>query len=151
MEDLFIREALSQDLQEIYEIEQACFGEEQFSLHQLRYLITKAKGCFWVVESNQHVIAYVCFLSHALRSNLRLYSIAVHPDRKGEGIATLLLDKGLVYARKMNYKSMTLEVDVRNLAAISLYEKKLFQIVRVLPSYYSENRDAFYMELTFKV
>ena len=44
-----IRQAVRSDLDSILEIETVCFGADSFSRRQLLYLITQAKGIFYVV------------------------------------------------------------------------------------------------------
>jgi [ribosomal protein S18]-alanine N-acetyltransferase len=136
--------ALPEHLAGIMEIENLCFAEEAFSRHQMAYLLLKAKGAFYVICRNQQIVAYICMISRSNASNLRIYSIAVHPGARGHHLATALLDKSVEYALSHQLSSITLEVDTTNKAALALYTKSGFQIITTKFGYY-HNGDAYYM------
>ncbi|MEG0518823.1 MAG: ribosomal protein S18-alanine N-acetyltransferase [Bacteroidales bacterium] len=137
--------AMPEHLTGIMEIETLCFAEEAFSRRQMAYLLSKAKGEFYVICHNQQVAAYISMVSRSNASNLRIYSIAVHPGARGHHLATALLDKSVEYARSHQLYSITLEVHTTNKAALALYTKSGFQIITVKPGYY-HNGDAYYMK-----
>jgi len=141
-----IRTAKKSDLLDIMTIEACCFEEDRFSKKQFIYLITESKGVFLVVEQADKVIAYITLLAHCRRSNLRLYSLAVHPSFKQMHLAQRLIDAGVQYAYQHALKSITLEVATSNAAAIQLYKKNLFELEKSIKDYYAKGKDAFYMK-----
>ena len=75
-------------------------------------------------------------------------TLAVHPDFRGMGIATRLIEEVLVEAHEKGAKRAMLEVRTSNLAAQKLYEKFGFKVVHKRPRYYVDNReDALLMNL----
>jgi ribosomal-protein-alanine N-acetyltransferase len=73
-------------------------------------------------------------------------TIAVHPQRQGEGLGELLLVSLLDQSMKLGARRATLEVRVSNRAALSLYLKYGFEIVSRRKRYYTDNNeDAFIM------
>ena len=145
--DAPIEQACLSDLDPILEIENMCFGPDSFTRSQFRYLITKAKGVFYVLKFEGRVVAYISLTSNSYTRNLRIYSIAVHPDMRGKGFAQQLLDKSILYAFENALKVVSLEVKTTNAAAISLYEKNGFTKTSIISYYYQDGSDAYRMRL----
>ena len=82
-----IREAQVKDIDTLVEIENLSFETDRFSRRSFRYLLTKANALSFVEESDEVVRGYATLLFHAGISLARLYSIAVHPQYHGQGIA----------------------------------------------------------------
>ena len=75
-------------------------------------------------------------------------TLAVHPDFRGMGIATRLIEQVLVEAHEKGARRAMLEVRTSNQAAQNLYEKFGFEVVYKRPRYYVDNReDALLMNL----
>ena len=68
--------------------------------------------------------------------------LAVHPERRGEGVATTLLSRALMVLAQSGVDSVKLEVRESNDAARSLYEQFGFEPVHRLPEYYRDGADA---------
>ncbi|MFO0110169.1 MAG: GNAT family N-acetyltransferase [Alphaproteobacteria bacterium] len=66
-----------------------------------------------------------------------LLSMGVLPDHRREGVGLVLLDYATHTARDMGAKTMTLEVNVTNTAAQTLYEQQGFEKFSVRKDYYS--------------
>lgn len=142
--NILCRKANIGDLDRILEIESKGFTEEAFSRRQLRYLIQHAKGAVFVAVLQDVTVGYISLLT---RSNIcgRLYSLAVDPAHRGKGIAATLIDAAVDFVRERGIGSIFLEVDVDNLAAIALYEKKGFIKRAVKKAYYHSGTDAYSM------
>nr|WP_279530114.1 GNAT family N-acetyltransferase [Halospeciosus flavus] len=69
--------------------------------------------------------------------------IAVHPERRGQGIGRTLLERALAVLSAQGARSVKLEVRRSNEAAISLYREFGFEYLRTLPRYYGDGEDAF--------
>ena len=143
--EIVVRQAVITDLDRITDIENICFGEDRFSRKQFRYLIARSKGIFYVIEHEGNVIAYISLLSNVRTHNLRIYSVAVHPDARGKRLGQLLMDKTLEFARSHQLQKITLEVKVTNEAAIGLYQKNGFEHVHIISNYYADGSNAYYM------
>jgi ribosomal-protein-alanine N-acetyltransferase len=79
---------------------------------------------------------------------LHILNIAVHPEFRNHGHASLLVRHILAAAREGKTRVVSLEVRVSNRAARSLYQKFGFREVGVRPKYYADNgEDAVLMDL----
>ena len=58
-------------------------------------------------------------------------SVSVLQEWKGRGIASTLMEQCIRHAKGPGYERIELEVDSENAAAIKLYEKKGFMVIRV--------------------
>lgn len=143
--DITLRKADLSDLPDILEMEQRCFGEDSFSKAQFIYLITHAKGFFYILQDGGKGVAYLSLLYHAGNHNLRIYSVAVHPDFRQKRLGQRLMEATIAYARTCQATKITLEVNVSNTPAIRLYEKNGFIKTGIKPNYYHDGSDAFYM------
>jgi ribosomal-protein-alanine N-acetyltransferase len=77
-----------------------------------------------------------------------LATLAVHPDYRGLGIATRLIDLVLLEAHELGAIKVMLEVRSSNYAAQALYKQFGFKVVHRRPRYYVDNReDALLMNL----
>jgi ribosomal-protein-alanine N-acetyltransferase len=68
-------------------------------------------------------------------------NVAVDPEHRGRGIATLLLDRLFEATASDARRGYTLEVRVSNLAAIRLYERLGFHSRGIRRGYYTDNRE----------
>ena len=144
--ELEIRQAIRSDIDSILEIETVCFGADSFSRRQFLYLTTQAKGIFYVVTDKGKVIAYSSLISNTRTHNLRIYSIAVHPEARGRKLGQLLMEKAIGFARSYQLKKITLEVNVTNETAIGLYLKNGFEATRIIYNYYADGSNAYSMQ-----
>lgn len=60
---------------------------------------------------------------------LVIHTLAVHPDFKKHGIASKMLDYVIAYGKELGYKTIRIDVCVKNMPAISLYQKYGFKNV----------------------
>lgn len=143
-----IRSAVPSDLGEIVRIETEAFGTEAFSRRQLLYLITRAKGAFFVALDAGRPVGYLSLLERPRFANLRIYSVATVPEARGLGIGQSLLDRAAEYARERNVREITLEVNIANTTALALYRKNGFSTTSRLPGYYHDGTDGWRMKRT---
>jgi [ribosomal protein S18]-alanine N-acetyltransferase len=68
-------------------------------------------------------------------------NVAVEPDHRGRGIATMLLDRLFELTADDARRGYTLEVRVSNATAIALYERLGFQSRGIWRAYYTDNRE----------
>lgn len=79
---------------------------------------------------------------------VHICTLAVHPDYRQLGLASLLLLRIMDQARGLSADVATLEVRVSNDAAIRLYDKFGFSVVGRRKAYYSDNREDAYIMTT---
>ena len=68
-------------------------------------------------------------------------NVAVSPDRRREGIASLLINRLFDLTSGRGRRGYTLEVRVSNAGAIKLYERLGFRARGVRRGYYTDNRE----------
>jgi ribosomal-protein-alanine N-acetyltransferase len=145
--DVTLKQASPGDLDEVMEIENACFGTDAFSRQQTARLMTRARGIFLIAEHNGATAGYLSFLTSRRHHTGRIYSIAVASGYRGLSIADILMNKTIDYANEKNLRAVFLEVRTDNTAAIRLYEKKGFITRAVKQNYYSDGTSAYRMVL----
>jgi [ribosomal protein S18]-alanine N-acetyltransferase len=70
---------------------------------------------------------------------LHILAIATHPDFRGRGVGTQMLDHVLAIARAAGCSLATLEVRRGNKPAIAMYERAGFKTVHVRARYYQDD------------
>jgi len=68
-------------------------------------------------------------------------NVAVDPDQRGRGIATMLLERLFDLTADDARRGYTLEVRVSNATAIALYERLGFEARGIRRGYYTDNRE----------
>jgi ribosomal-protein-alanine N-acetyltransferase len=131
-----IRRALPEDTDAVAALDRVCFRtpwarndfEKEFTENILAsYLIAESGGRLigyagiWVVSDEGHIT-----------------NIAVHPDWRDGGIATMLLQELLRIARGKGAARFTLEVRVSNEHALALYGKFGFRTAGYRKAYYAD-------------
>ncbi|HEX6463283.1 MAG TPA: ribosomal protein S18-alanine N-acetyltransferase [Vicinamibacterales bacterium] len=81
------------------------------------------------------VVAFcVCWV---VFDELHINTLAVAPDERRKGLATLLLEHVLAEGSKEGARKATLEVRASNTAALALYERLGFRVTATRPRYYT--------------
>ncbi len=141
-----VRCATVRDIHAIAGIETSSFLFDRYSMRQLRYLLTQAKSLTLVAEQATEVIAFAMLLLPAGARPARLYSIAVHPGWRGQGIGSSLLRRCLRQCRKRGYTRLRLEVRRDDIAVVRLYEMLGFRSIDLLKGHYADGDDALRMQ-----
>ena len=137
-----IRPARPEDLPFLAGAEAACFSEP-WSEDALGLLVTE-KATAYCLEDGGHVVAYGSLLYAPDEG--QILNLAVHPDRRREGLGRKILDRLLAEASARGMGLVSLEVRVSNTAAISLYQSAGFTVEGRRPHFYKQPaEDAFVM------
>ncbi|MCU4717682.1 GNAT family N-acetyltransferase [Halapricum hydrolyticum] len=144
-----VRQAARTDLLAVFRIEQASFPQpwpysafEQF-LASPGFLVAEVGGPDEPGQSG--IVGYVVadtVPNHGQPLG-HVKDLAVHPDRRGEGVGSLLLGRALATLDDVGVSSVKLEVRAGNERARSLYERFGFRHLRTIPNYYDDGEDAF--------
>lgn len=97
------------------------------------------RGVFVVAEDPSGVIGYV--VAWIIVDELHIINIAVHPDRRREGIARKLIQEAILQSQDRGATCATLEVRASNEAAIRLYESFGFVQAGLRKKYYPDNKE----------
>jgi ribosomal protein S18 acetylase RimI-like enzyme len=138
-----IRPIRPADLDAIIALEDCCFAaDERFSRRQFAHLLRRAlpAGTAWglaAVAADRSIVASAIFLLRRNSRVARLYSIAVSPAARGQGLGAALLRAAARRLRTCGFRAISLEVREDNAAARRLYERLAFTAVQRLEAYYS--------------
>ena len=135
-------------ISEIAELEKICFSKP-WSENTLRYQLTDDCANFFAAVSNNKIIGYCgC---HIAADECYTDNIAVFPDYRKNGLGKALTIKLIETAEEKKCAFISLEVRPSNTAAVHMYKKLGFEIVRKRKNFYSSpTEDAFIMTLYFK-
>ena len=81
------------------------------------------------------------------KNSAHIVSIAVHPQFRKKGFGTKLLIELLNIFQNKGKNIIRLEVRTTNVAAIALYKHYNFEIIEQIKNYYTDDEDAYLMEL----
>ena len=139
---LRLREARLGDLAALLRLE-SFFPSDRMAARQFRYQIRQGRWRLRVAVRGGALLGYAMT---ALRRDVRvarLYSIAVDPDARGQGVGGALLADAEAIARSHGCTELRLEVRVRNRPAIAMYEARGYVRFERRAAYYEDDTDAF--------
>ena len=148
---LLFRRLNLHDLNPLVGIENKCFLTDHLGRRAFRRLLQSpsAHVIGLACSETSTVCAYAVILTRRNSAWWRLYSLAVTPKHQGQGLARSLLQHCLHQAKKAAAQGVRLEVQVCNHAAFALYLSCGFEVVDLLPYYYSDGADGYRMQLSF--
>ncbi|KAB7768886.1 GNAT family N-acetyltransferase [Xanthomonas maliensis] len=102
----------------------AAFIDQQFDAQQRHYTLSQAHVLFLVITEGERVIGRLYLGGDATRT-VRLLDILLLPDRRGQGVGTMLIAALLAQA-KVDGREVVLQVDKHN-PAFELYRRLGFR------------------------
>jgi len=142
-ERLAIRSSCAADLPHLVGIENRAFAGDRLSRRALaRHLRSPTAALLVATEPPDRVVAYALLLFRANGRRARLYSLAVDPHARGQGLARRLVTAAEAEALRRGAAALTLEVRVDNAAAIRLYEALGYRGRGRRSEYYEDGADA---------
>ena len=124
---------------QVAELEQLCFGSAAWSERSIASELTNELAFWLVAEEEDRVVGYVG--SQTVFPETDMMNIAVIPERRREGIAEVLVDSLVTELKRIGSDSLTLEVRVSNIPAISLYQKLGFHEAGLRKNYYRNPKE----------
>jgi [ribosomal protein S18]-alanine N-acetyltransferase len=121
-----VRLAAQEDLPRILEIERLSF-EDQWTYHQFESALKEIFLVFEPETIQGFLIACTCDIAR----RAIIMRIAVHPEHRGQGIASRLIHAALDEIKSKNLRCVELDVDIVKNGAIRLYEKFGFKTMKV--------------------
>lgn len=135
------------DLDALVNLEDKVFDYDQLKRSSFRRFIL-SNNDLWVYEIDHMLLAYILVLKRKGSKKARIYSLAVSPESRGQGLGKKLLIHAMEELH--GFDSIHLEVKVDNEGAINLYKDFNFKEVGRLPAFYSDGADAFVLEKLLK-
>lgn len=140
-----IEKASSKDAKELFELEKELFAKENYPLTRASFIYHIRNNLLHVAKIDGKIVGYA--LTLIKRKTPKLYSIGVAKEQRGNKISEIILKSIEKELKSLGFASLLLEVRVDNEAALSLYKKRGFEIVKRLKSFYKDGCDAYLMEL----
>ncbi|HZD33234.1 MAG TPA: N-acetyltransferase [Candidatus Angelobacter sp.] len=140
--DFVIRDYRSTDFDRLWQLDQICFPPGiAYTQMDLTGFITRRKSITLVAEFPRDsefagdTAGFV--VAQPIRNIGRIMTLDILPDARRSGLATRLMKECEKRLRIAGSQQVFLETAVNNQAALSLYSKLGYQILRTLPLYYS--------------
>lgn len=140
-----IRAAGPDDLAALVALEAGFPAEDRFDRRTWRRLLAGQTAAL-VHESDGRINASAVLLFRQGSDIARLYSIAVDPAARGQGLGARLLAACEEHARSRGAERIRLEVRCTNSSAHRLYEASGYRVIAALESYYPDGEAAHRME-----
>ena len=141
-----IRAVAAADVPALHALEQACFEGDRLSRRRLRHWVAAENRVFLVAERSEQVLGYVLVLLRRGIRLARLYSLAVGPAGRGQGIGRALLTAAEEASSQSGRLFMRLEVAEDNTSAIGLYHQLGYRTFGSYSNYYENDGDALRMQ-----
>lgn len=141
-----IRRPGPSDVDALVRLEHACFETDRLSRRSFMRWVQNDDCIFLVEERDGGLAGYVLVISREGTRLSRLYSLAVDPALRGQGLASRLIERAECQAREQGAIHMRLEVAEDNAAAIALYRKLGYEAFGLYRDYYDDHGDAVRME-----
>ena len=122
----------------IAELEKLCFNDP-WSENSIASELDN-RLAFWLVATDEdRVVGYVG--SQTVLGETDMMNIAIHPDYRKRGVATMLIEDLILHLTQQGSHSLMLEVRSSNEPAKSLYSKMGFETVGIRRNYYRNPRE----------
>jgi len=140
-----LRQAASDDLASLLELELACFDEARRDTPAaIRRSLASSRMEVWVLDGLAGRIDGALFLK-PVRKSLSVESLAVRPGMRGRGLGHGLLEWAATRARALAVRWLTLEADAADPDLLGWYERHGYQRAALMVSFYGPGRDAWRM------
>ena len=141
-----IRRAGPDDVAALHVLEQRCFDADRISVRSFRRFILEKRSDLFLLDVNGILAGYFLLIYRRGTSLARLYSLAVEPAFRKQGIAEGLMQQAEKCAASRNCVLLRLEVRIDNVGAIKLYQKLHYQEFAVKHDFYEDHSDAICMQ-----
>jgi [ribosomal protein S18]-alanine N-acetyltransferase len=140
-----VRAAVPADLPQILEIESLCF-EKPWPEANFRAALYDV----FIVYEHERIWGFIVACSNDITRHSMIMKVAVHPQARGRGVASLLMSRTLAALRENRIACVALSVEIAKTNVQRLYEKFGFQTLTVLNPDVDYEDEAFYeMQLCF--
>lgn len=138
-----IEQANIRDLGALRELENLCFPVDHWPLIDLIAVLTFPAVVRLKAVMDERMVGFIAGDRRGSKDMGWIATVAVHPDYRRKGIASILLS---TCEELLNISRYRLTVRRSNLAAINLYRKLGYAEVGVWKKYYADGEDAIVFE-----
>lgn len=137
--DISIREFRAKEIPKLLTIEKSSFIDP-WPVSSFLHAIWRGFIC-WGIYVNGGIAGYLIAVPY--KQGLHLANIAVEPNHRRHGLASIMLTHLQNEGRRRNFCCITLEVRKSNTAAIRFYQKEGFLLEGCNSHYYENGEDAY--------
>lgn len=141
-----IRKMYLSDIDEVYEIDGKCFGEEHWSREIFVKELSNSNAVYFVAEEKNPKAIKNKLLGFIgvwmILDEMHIMTLGTDPNYRGQKIAEQLLLAALDSSLRSGIRTVTLEVRLSNIAAQKLYEKYDFQHQGIRKNYYNDDGES---------
>ena len=131
-----IRIGSEADLENIMQIEKACFGNDAWSKSNMKSEILAPHTTYVVAEESNSLIGYAGLSKLASSTSCDIQTIAVSESHRGLGVGRKLMESLLAFAREQKAKEVFLEVREDKPTPQKLYASLGFKAIDRRENYY---------------
>ena len=140
------------DLDEIYNLERRYLKKDSFTKELMLNLIIKNTYFFKLIDNelSNNIIGFIIIIQDR-EKRVNLINFLIRKGERKRGYGSYLLRYALKKVKALdNIETIILNVNSKNKAAISLYQKFNFRIVQRIENYYRDKQNAYLMILNIK-
>jgi ribosomal-protein-alanine N-acetyltransferase len=141
-----IRYAHSSDLHTLVKLEDTCFNTDKISKRSFQRFLKTNSTVILVIEKEGLVIGAATLLRRANSKQIRLYSLAIQKEYRGQGVAAELDIAIEKWAKEHSYHDIVLEARPDNTVAIKFYQKHGYKLFGRYIDFYEDGSDALRMK-----
>jgi ribosomal-protein-alanine N-acetyltransferase len=135
-----------EDLDECWRLDQLCFaGSEVYDRETFRYLLSHNRSiCYKVVAPTGQMVGFLIGMLE-LDGCGHVVAVAVRPEYRRRGLGRRMMEAIERDFINLGVNTIRLEVRTTNRIAQQLYLKLGYEIVQLLPRYYTNGEDGYLM------
>lgn len=138
--------AKAADLDALVALEERCFSGDRMSRRSYAAALANPRAVVLVARGTAGLLGAATLFFRADSPAGRLYSIAVAPEARGQGLGAGLLRAIEAAASRRGAAALRLEVSVGNKSALALYQKSGYGVIGRVAGYYEDGSDAWRLE-----
>lgn len=140
---MLLQQASWRDLGPIRTLEKLCFPQDSWPLLDMLGVLSLPNITTIKAQEGENIVGFVAGDAKRWQQTGWISTICVHPESRGIGLGSMLLD---LCEEKMDMPKVKLSVRESNKRAISLYLRRGYQQVGRWRRYYKGEEDAVVME-----
>lgn len=146
MDDIRIRKANINDLDQLVDFENACFTSDKMSRESYRSLLKKSSADIFIIELDHQTIGSATLFYRKNSPKARIYSFGIHAIHRERGLAAALHQMLEKSAKQRGCTSLFLEVRADNVKAIQFYKKHGYEAFGNISEFYEDGMCALRMK-----
>jgi len=135
-----VRRLATTDLPKVLLLAKSCPEAAQWTPSEFELQMGDVSG--WVIGDSQILFGFLAFRIIAAAKEMELLNLAVGPNWRRKGCASVLLHAALAECQSRNIEAIFLEVRESNSRAVAFYKKHGFEQSGRRPNYYRNPAEA---------